>query len=49
MNIPELCLLLKSSTSVEEIDEKREEVKELIPKVGIMFDYNQNNHAHQYD
>lgn len=49
MNIPELCLLLKSATSVEEIDKKREEIRELMPRVGVMFDYDQNNHAHQYD
>lgn len=49
MNVKELCYLLKSATSVEEIDNHRNDIANLIPKVSIMFDYDQHNHAHQYD
>ena len=41
--------LLKSANSVDEIDKYKEEIAELIPSVRGMFDFDQQNHAHQYD
>lgn len=49
MNISELILLLRNAQNAAEIDKKREDIAVLIPKVRIMFDYNQRNRAHQYD
>lgn len=49
MKLIDLIELLKSANSVEEIDEHRDEIALLIPMVRIMFDYDQQNHAHQYD
>ena len=41
--------LLRFSESAEEINSKRNEIAKWIPKVEIMFDYDQNNYYHQYD
>lgn len=49
MNLSELITILKSATVYADIDKYRADIKELIPKISIMFDYNQRNHAHQYD
>lgn len=49
MTLDELLILLKSAKVAEEINEQREQIAELIPKVRIMFEYDQKNHAHQYD
>lgn len=49
MELIDLVRLLKTSDSVEEIDKYRKEIGALIPAVTIMFDYNQKNHAHQFD
>ncbi len=49
MNISELILLLRNAKDAAEVDNQREEIATLIPKVRIMFDYNQRNRAHQYD
>ena len=49
MEYLELIYLLKTATLVEEIDERREDIALLIPKVRIMFNFNQQNHAHLYD
>lgn len=49
MVLNELVELLKRADCAEEIDTKRAEIGELIPAVKIMFDYDQQNHAHQYD
>lgn len=49
MKLIDLIELLKSANSVEEIDVHRDDITLLIPKVRIMFDYDQQNHAHQYD
>ena len=49
MTLIELIDLLKNAVVVEEIDEHRNEVVELIPSVRRMFNYDQKNHAHQYD
>lgn len=40
---------LKISTKACDIDVIRGDIATLIPKVKIMFEFNQNNHAHQYD
>lgn len=45
----ELIHLLKTSETVEDIDKYRNEISMLLPQVRIMFDYDQKNHAHQYD
>ena len=49
MSYDELIKLLKTAKSAEEIDKYREEIAELIPQVRRMFDYDQKNHAHQFD
>lgn len=49
MNLEELIILLKTAENVEDIDENREKVEELIPIVKVMFDYDQKNHTHQFD
>ncbi len=49
MILSELIKLLKYADGTFEIDIKRAEIAELIPAVKIMFDYDQQNHAHQYD
>ena len=49
MKLSELIVLLKNAENAEEIDAKRAEIGELIPAVKTMFDYDQQNHAHQYD
>lgn len=49
MIFTELLTLLKNAETVEEIDSHREEIAELLPTVKCMFEYDQKNHAHQYD
>lgn len=49
MNYREWMASLRKVTSFEEINRQREMIGELIPEIKIMFGYNQNNHAHQYD
>ncbi len=49
MQFEEILTLLKNATTVEEIDKYREEIAQWIPKVRIMFEFDQKNKAHQYD
>lgn len=49
MRLEELYWVLKTAGSPEELDERREEIAELIPAVRTMFGYDQKNSAHQYD
>ncbi len=49
MDIDELFDLLKNAESTEEIDEYRDEIEDLMPSIALMFDYDQQNYAHQYD
>lgn len=49
MTLAELIGLLKTAESIDEINEKREEIALLIPEVFFMFDYDQNNSYHLYD
>ena len=49
MTLRSICQLLKTTKSAEEINSRRDEIAEVIPKVRIMFDYDQKNNAHQYD
>lgn len=49
MILDDLILLLKTADRVEDIDLRKDEIKELIPKVGRMFDYDQMNSTHQFD
>ena len=49
MSLQELLVLLRTAKTVAEIDDRKEEITELIPQIRIMFDYKQKNYAHQYD
>lgn len=49
MKLNELILLLRNAKVAEEIDDKRNEILELIPKAKIMIDFDQQNYAHQYN
>ena len=49
MQFEELIQLLKTAEDVQEIDKHREDIAQWIPKVRIMFEYDQQNAAHQYD
>ncbi len=49
MEFVELLSLLKTAEKVEDIDKYREEIAGWIPKVRVMFEYNQKHSAHQYD
>lgn len=49
MKYTELISLLKQAVSFDEINCKRDQIAELIPAVRLMFDFDQKNHAHQYD
>ncbi len=49
MNISELIQILRNADNAADIDTHREEIVELIPAVRIMFGYDQQNIAHQYD
>lgn len=49
MQFEEIAELLKSARSAEEVNARREEIAWWIPKVCTMFEYDQKNHAHQYD
>lgn len=41
--------MLKTAESVEELDEQRELFAFYIPSISVMFGFDQQNHAHQYD
>ena len=49
MVLNELISLLKTANSAKQINEKRDKIGDLIPAVKIMFDQEQQNHAHQFD
>lgn len=49
MDLCELIMFLREASTAEAIDEYREKIIALIPKAKIMLDFNQQNHAHQYD
>ncbi len=49
MDLKELFNLLKTAENAEEIDKNRYKIEELISSVNVMFDYDQKNHAHQFD
>jgi tRNA nucleotidyltransferase (CCA-adding enzyme) len=49
MTYEKLTTLLKTAESAEEITRCREQIAELLPQVRRMFDFDQKNHAHQYD
>lgn len=49
MDLCELIRILREASTAEAIDKHKEEITELIPKAKIMPDFNQQNHAHQYD
>lgn len=49
MNLADLITVLRESDSAADIDRHRADIVQLIPKVKIMLDFNQQNYAHQYD
>lgn len=49
MDLCELIRILREASTAEAIDKHKEEITELKPKAKIMPDFNQQNHAHQYD
>lgn len=49
MNYGELITLLKKAENIEIIDERKEEIAQLIPQVKKMFYFNLHSPAHQYD
>lgn len=49
MQKEELIYLLKSSENVDAIDSKRDDIAQLVPGVEIMFGFDQQHRAHQYD
>ena len=49
MKFEQMTELLKYAKTPEELDGEREEIAKWIPKVRIMFSFDQKNHAHQYD
>lgn len=48
-NIEDFLVFLECSTTVETIDNCRNEIVDLIPEVSIMFNYDQQHSAHIYD
>ncbi len=49
MTYDELIRLLREERDPKKVDACREEIAEIIPAVRVMFDFDQRNHAHQYD
>lgn len=49
MTLEKLIQLLRTAEEPEQINGCREDIAQLIPKVRIMFDFDQRNDAHQYD
>lgn len=49
MNWNELMYLLKYETSVDVINNRKDEIAQLIPAIKDMFDYDQCSQYHQYD
>lgn len=49
MQFKEIIFLLKTADDVQEIDNCRDEIAEWIPRVRTMFEYDQQNEAHQYN
>ncbi len=49
MQFAELVTLLKTAENVETVNACREEISEWFPRVRRMFEYDQQNEAHQYD
>lgn len=49
MTWQEIMQVLSNANTSEEIDSIREDIASYIPKVRIMFDYDQSNSYHQYD
>ena len=49
MHLSELITILRNAKEIEEIDQHREEIINLMPKIQIMMNFDQQNRAHQYD
>ena len=39
----------RTARSFDDVDQARDQIAEIIPAIRIMFEYDQKNHAHQYD
>ena len=49
MTYDELIRALRSSRDFQEIDKLKNDIANVISKIKIMFGYDQQNSAHQYD
>lgn len=49
MERKELIQILRTARSFDDVDQARDRIAEIIPAIRIMFEYDQKNHAHQYD
>ena len=49
MTYEELIRMLKEERDPQAVNARREEIAEILPTMRIMFDFDQKNHAHQYD
>jgi len=49
LTFEELISLLRNAKCFEEIDNKRDDIDDVIPIIKIMFNFDQQNHAHPYD
>lgn len=49
MHLDDLIKLLKTVASVDEINEYKDDIATIIPPLKIMYGFNQQNKAHQYD
>ena len=49
MRLAELIELLRTATDMLQLENVNEEIFEIIPELKKSLNYNQNNHAHQYD
>ena len=49
MDLQRLFEILRNASDLNEIDKFRDEIFELFPETKIMFHFDQQNYAHQYD
>jgi len=49
MDMKELLELLRTAETITEIDLRRNEIDLIIPKIKVMYEFDQKNSAHQYD
>lgn len=49
MTLRELLKILRNAEKISDIDKYRDKIVDLIPKIAIMVNYDQQNYAHQYN